>query len=178
MAVTARVSPFISLAFANPIRFSLSPSANLASPHQSLDQHRNSTSFESPRISIRRGIGKLNASIRGEPKEIDEAFFDGDDVIEDESDGEETESSVDLLFRFFQSLFKKVSKRAKKASRSVLPAAISPQLVSFAVDGVLLLASLSIVKALLESKQTCGCGSIFWLHIFHKSQYITFNILD
>ncbi|OVA11948.1 hypothetical protein BVC80_8763g13 [Macleaya cordata] len=68
----------------------------------------------------------------------------------DEEDEEERESSVDLLVRFVQSMFKKLSKRAKKATRSILPPAISPQLVSFAVDGVLLLTSLSIVKALLQ----------------------------
>jgi len=73
---------------------------------------------------------KLNSSGGGEPYEVDEAGFDEYDGIEDESDEEDAESSVDLLIRFFQSMFKKVSKRAKKASRSVLPTVISPQLVS------------------------------------------------
>ncbi|OMO57252.1 hypothetical protein CCACVL1_25880 [Corchorus capsularis] len=92
---------------------------------------------------------------------IDDPFF-GDLVEEEESDedDETEESSVDLLIRFLQSMFKKASKRAKKASRSVLPAAMSPQLVSFAVDGVLLLAALSIVKALLEVVCTLG-GTVF-----------------
>ncbi|XVF02323.1 hypothetical protein REPUB_Repub04eG0165800 [Reevesia pubescens] len=90
---------------------------------------------------------------------IDEPFFD--DLVQEESDEDDaTESSVDLLIRFLQSMFKKVSKRAKKALRSVLPAAISPQLVSFAVDGVLLLAALSILKALLEVVCTLG-GTVF-----------------
>ena len=62
---------------------------------------------------------------------MDQGVFDGYDGIEDdESDDDDAESSVDLLIRFFQSMFKKVSKRAKKASRSVLPGVISPQLVS------------------------------------------------
>lgn len=74
---------------------------------------------------------KLNSSTGGEPYEMDQAVFDGYDGIEDESDDEDAESSVDLLIKFLQSMFKKVSKRAKKASRSVLPAVISPQLVSF-----------------------------------------------
>ncbi|ESW29551.1 hypothetical protein PHAVU_002G079300 [Phaseolus vulgaris] len=104
--------------------------------------------------------GKLNSSGGGEPYEVDEAGFDEYDGIEDESDEEDAESSVDLLIRFFQSMFKKVSKRAKKASRSVLPTVISPQLVSFAVDGTLLLASLSVVKALLEVICTLG-GTVF-----------------
>ncbi|KAG6766411.1 hypothetical protein POTOM_030493 [Populus tomentosa] len=60
------------------------------------------------------------------------------------------------IVTFLQSMFKKLSKRAKKASRSMLPAVISPQLVSFAVDGILLLAALSIVKALLEVVCTLG----------------------
>lgn len=80
---------------------------------------------------------------------MEEPFFP---YLVEESDDEddETESSVDLLLRFLHSMFRKVSKRAKKASRSILPAAMSPQLVSFAVDGVLLLAALSILRALLE----------------------------
>lgn len=63
-------------------------------------------------------------------------FFDGDELAEDDEtddEGEEEEeteeSSVDLLVRFLQSMVKKISKRAKKASRSVLPPAISTQLV-------------------------------------------------
>ncbi|RDX79901.1 Protein SHORT HYPOCOTYL IN WHITE LIGHT 1, partial [Mucuna pruriens] len=73
--------------------------------------------------------GKLNSS--GEAFEMDEAGFDEYDGVEDESDEDDAESSVDLLIRFLQSMFKKVSKRAKKASRAVLPTVISPQLVSF-----------------------------------------------
>ncbi|KAG5050630.1 hypothetical protein GYH30_002811 [Glycine max] len=103
--------------------------------------------------------GKLNSS--GGGYAMDEAGFDEYDGVEDESDDEDdAESSVDLLIRFLQSMFKKVSKRAKKASRSVLPTVISPQLVSFAVDGTLLLASLSVVKALLEVICTLG-GTVF-----------------
>lgn len=62
--------------------------------------------------------------------------FEGDELLEEEEDDEEsdeeeeTESSIDLLVRFVQSMFKKVSKRARKATRSVLPDVISPQLVN------------------------------------------------
>ncbi|KAL5722459.1 hypothetical protein ACHQM5_005977 [Ranunculus cassubicifolius] len=100
---------------------------------------------------------------RSPDDQLDEALFDEDDEVEwegESEDDEETESSLDLLFRFVQSLFKKVSKRAKKATRSILPPVISPQLVSFAVDGVLILASLSIVKAFLEVVCTLG-GTVF-----------------
>lgn len=73
-------------------------------------------------------------SISEEPQEsIDGAFFfDGDGLVEDDETGDEeddAESSIDLLLRFLQSLFKKISRRAKKATRSVLPTAISTQLV-------------------------------------------------
>ena len=75
-----------------------------------------------------------NNSTAEETHEIaDEGSFfdDGDDMAEDEEsdEEEETESSVDLLIRFLQSMVKKITKRAKKASRSVLPPAISTQLV-------------------------------------------------
>lgn len=52
-----------------------------------------------------------------------------EDEETDEEEEETEESSVDLLVRFLQSMVKKISKRAKKASRSVLPPAISTQLV-------------------------------------------------
>jgi hypothetical protein len=74
---------------------------------------------------------KLNNSSGEEAYEIDEGVFGSYDGIEDESGEDDAESSVDLFIRFLQSMFKKMSKRAKKASRSVLPTVISPQLVSF-----------------------------------------------
>lgn len=92
--------------------------------------------------------------------------FEGDELVGEEDDDEEsdeeeeTESSIDLLVRFVQSMFKKVSKRARKATRSILPDVISPQLVTFAVDGVLILALLSILKAFLEVVCTLG-GAVF-----------------
>ncbi|XWS34911.1 hypothetical protein CRYUN_Cryun21dG0077900 [Craigia yunnanensis] len=128
---------------------SLSPPATLSFPHKSLNP-------KPPILSIFRS--QFYGSAGEETETIDEPFFD--DLVEESDEDDETESSVDLLMRFLQSMFRKVSKRAKKASRSVLPAAISPQLVSFAVDGVLLLAALSIVKALLEVVCTLG-GTVF-----------------
>ncbi|CAN7053788.1 unnamed protein product [Brassica rapa subsp. trilocularis] len=115
---------------------------------------------------LRRRVKRPLASYRGSQsrrryESDDRFFFDGyeyDDVPDDddEEDDYERESSVDLLVRFLTSMFKKVSKRAKKASRRVLPAAMSPRLVSFAVDGILLLGSLSITRAFLEV--ICGLG--------------------
>ncbi|XP_070028048.1 uncharacterized protein LOC107781353 isoform X1 [Nicotiana tabacum] len=91
--------------------------------------------------------------------------FEGDELVEEEDEEdsdeeEETESSLDLLMRLVGNMFKKVSKRARKATRSILPDVIPPQLVSFAVDGVLILASLSILKAFLEVICTLG-GAVF-----------------
>ncbi|KAI4328340.1 hypothetical protein L6164_020699 [Bauhinia variegata] len=104
---------------------------------------------------------KLNSSSEGDPDEIDECLFDIYDGIEEETDDDDAESSMDLLIRLFQSMFKKASKQAKKASRSVLPAVLSPQLVSFSVDGTLLLAFLSIARALLEVVCNLG-GAVFF----------------
>ncbi|XP_010470996.1 PREDICTED: uncharacterized protein LOC104750848 [Camelina sativa] len=123
-------------------------------------------------ILLRRRIRRLNrsfASYRSSQSrrryDSDDRFFGGYeyDVVPDEDDDEEEderESSVDLLIRFLRSMFKKVSKRAKKASRRVLPAAMSPRLVSFAVDGILLLGSLSITRAFLEVICNLG-GTVF-----------------
>ncbi|XP_047332141.1 protein SHORT HYPOCOTYL IN WHITE LIGHT 1 [Impatiens glandulifera] len=152
------LSSFISLSrrqSPSPLSFSPRLSFHLQSLHQR------------PRrfSELRLCQAKLRSSTDDVPDEIQKLFFhDDDDLIEGESDSEddddETESSMDLLFRFIQSMFRKLSKRAKKASRSVLPAAISPQLVSFAVDGLLLLASFSILKAFLEVVCTLG-GTVF-----------------
>lgn len=78
----------------------------------------------------------MNYDEVGEASErIKQAIFGNDEVYDDEYDSDDdeeddTESSIDLLFRFLQSMFKKVSKRARKASRSILPDVISPQLVT------------------------------------------------
>lgn len=59
--------------------------------------------------------------------------FEDDELLEEDEESdeeEETESSIDLLVRFVQSMFTKVSKRARKATRSILPDVISPQLVN------------------------------------------------
>jgi len=50
-------------------------------------------------------------------------------VSDDEDDENDEDRSLDLLVRFVQNVFKKVSKRARKAVRSVLPFPISTHLV-------------------------------------------------
>ncbi|XP_019165078.1 PREDICTED: uncharacterized protein LOC109161175 [Ipomoea nil] len=109
---------------------------------------------------------KFSGSIREEGEGIFGSSF-GDEIMaeeeyesDDDDEDDDTESSIDLLIRFVRSIFKKVSKRARKATSSILPDIISPQLVSFAVDGVLILASLSILKAFLEVICTLG-GTVF-----------------
>ncbi|CAK7332717.1 unnamed protein product [Dovyalis caffra] len=135
----------------------LSHPSKLSFPFQSFSVSCLSLPYRIPTNAIFICHGKMDGEVADE---IDEFFFDDNygTMIEEEemSDEDETESSMDLLIRFLQSMFKKLSKRAKKASRSMLPAVISPQLVSFAVDGILLLAALSIVKALLEVVCTLG----------------------
>nr|GMD15131.1 protein SHORT HYPOCOTYL IN WHITE LIGHT 1 isoform X1 [Ipomoea batatas]GMD19585.1 protein SHORT HYPOCOTYL IN WHITE LIGHT 1 isoform X1 [Ipomoea batatas] len=54
---------------------------------------------------------------------------------DDDEEDDDTESSVDLLIRFVRSIFKKVSKRARKATSSILPDIISPQLVICTLGG-------------------------------------------
>nr|CAN69077.1 hypothetical protein VITISV_004762 [Vitis vinifera] len=129
------------------LNLNFTPSPNFTCPPQSFHlSHRTSPTGNPTTLTSH---ARLSGSAGEAPEEIDESFFEDEDLIESDEE-DETESSADLLIKFLQSMFKKASKHAKKASRSVLPAAISPQLVSFAVDGVLILASLSIIKALLE----------------------------
>ncbi|KAK4802559.1 hypothetical protein SAY86_000762 [Trapa natans] len=81
---------------------------------------------------------------------------------EDDSDDEE-DRSLDLLVRFVQNVFRKISKRARRAVRSVLPISIPTELVAFSVNGVLLLAFLWISKAFLEV--VCTLGSVVFVSI-------------
>ncbi|XP_057494814.1 protein SHORT HYPOCOTYL IN WHITE LIGHT 1 [Actinidia eriantha] len=164
MAGAATASPFISLTCTNSLS-PLTPSRIHSFRPQLQSVPLRSTSHNGHSRLITSRQAKLNDStVEEELEDIDEAFAYNGDVIGEEDDSDEddgdTESSVDLLLRFLQSMFKKVSKRVRKASRSVLPAVIPPELVSFAVDGVLILASLSILKALLEVACNIG-GSVF-----------------
>lgn len=73
----------------------------------------------SPNWKRRRNSNVIGGYIVGED--------DHDD--EDEDDDEQEDRSLDLLIRLFQNVFRTISRRARKAVRSVLPADISSQLV-------------------------------------------------
>ncbi|GMH03071.1 hypothetical protein Nepgr_004910 [Nepenthes gracilis] len=88
--------------------------------------------------------------------------FDDDEDDEDD-DEEEEDRSLDLLLRFIENVFRKVSRRARKAVRSVLPPAISTKLVGFSVNGAILLAFLWVLKAFLEV--VCTLGSVVFVSI-------------
>ncbi|KAG7022508.1 Protein SHORT HYPOCOTYL IN WHITE LIGHT 1, partial [Cucurbita argyrosperma subsp. argyrosperma] len=79
-----------------------------------------------------------------------------DDEDDEDEENEEEDRSLDLLVRFVENVFRKVSKRARKAVRSVLPQSIPTKLVGFSVNGVLMLAFLWILKAFLEVICTLG----------------------
>lgn len=62
-------------------------------------------------------------------RSINNELLDDEDEEEEDDEDEEEDRSLDLLVRFVENVFKKVSKRARKAVRSVLPASISTKLV-------------------------------------------------
>eukprot|EP00262_Sarcandra_glabra_P004187 TRINITY_DN1516_c0_g1_i4.p1 TRINITY_DN1516_c0_g1~~TRINITY_DN1516_c0_g1_i4.p1 ORF type:complete len:192 (+),score=25.03 TRINITY_DN1516_c0_g1_i4:115-690(+) len=88
---------------------------------------------------------------------------DFEDDGETDGDEEEDDRSLDLLVRFVHNVFRKVSRRARKAVRSVIPLPISTKLVGFSVNGVIILAFLWILKAFLEV--VCTLGSIVFVSI-------------
>ncbi|KAL9417653.1 hypothetical protein AB3S75_040607 [Citrus x aurantiifolia] len=88
-------------------------------------------------------------------------FDDYDDDEDDEA--EEEDRSLDLLVKFVENVFKKVSRKARKAVRSVLPQSISKNLVGFSVNGVLILAFLWVLKAFLEV--VCTLGTVVFVSI-------------
>lgn len=81
----------------------------------------------------------------------------------DDEDEEEEDRSLDLLVKFIQKVFKKLSRKARKAVRAVLPDSISTQLVSFSVNGVIILTFLWLSKAVLEV--VCTLGSVVFASI-------------
>lgn len=64
-----------------------------------------------------------------------------DEDEESEGEDDEDDRSLDLLVRFVQNVFRKVSRRARRAVRSVFPVPISAKLVC---DCVLYLALVHI----------------------------------
>ncbi|KAF7851596.1 hypothetical protein BT93_L3480 [Corymbia citriodora subsp. variegata] len=105
------------------------------------------------------GGGNLVGGARNWSRAIDSVYGDDGEGGSDE----EEDRSLDLLVRFVQNVFGKISKRARKAVRSVLPVSISTQLVSFSVNGVLILAFLWVLKAFLEV--VCTLGSVVFISI-------------
>ncbi|CAA2983776.1 SHORT HYPOCOTYL IN WHITE LIGHT 1-like [Olea europaea subsp. europaea] len=103
-----------------------------------------------------RGVNPRSGVVMG-----DYGYIDDDDE-EDEGD-EEEDRSLDLLIRFVENIFRKVSRKARKAVRSVLPVPISAQLVGFAVNGVIILTFLWVLKAFLEV--ICSFGSAVFVSI-------------
>ncbi|EYU37545.1 hypothetical protein ABFS82_02G047100 [Erythranthe guttata] len=90
----------------------------------------------------------------------------GDDIDEDDDEDEEEEEedrSLDLLIRFVENVFRKVSRKARKAVKSVLPVPISTKLVGFAVNGTIILTFLWVLRAFLEV--ICTLGSVVFASI-------------
>ncbi|WOH04824.1 hypothetical protein DCAR_0624236 [Daucus carota subsp. sativus] len=103
----------------------------------------------------------------GDPRDWKQNLdFYGDDDDEEDEEGEEEEDedrSLDLLIMFVQNVFKKISRKARKAIRSVLPVNISTKLVGFSVNGIIILAFLWILKAFLEV--ICTLGTVVFVSI-------------
>lgn len=89
--------------------------------------------------------------------------YDEDEDDDDDEEEEEDDRSLDLLIRFVENVFKKISKRARKAVRSVLPINIPTKLVGFSVNGVIILAFFWILKAFLEV--VCTLGTVVFVSI-------------
>jgi len=72
--------------------------------------------------NVLEGDGEYRSSFQ------EEEGFDVEAYYEEEEEDEE-DRSLDLLARFIHHMFKKISRKARKAARTILPSAISPQLV-------------------------------------------------
>ncbi|CAL5438246.1 unnamed protein product [Camellia sinensis] len=85
------------------------------------------------------------------------AMEDYHDDHEDDDDEEEEDEdrSLDLLVKFVQNVFKKISRKVRKAVRSVLPITVSTKLAGFSVNGLIMLTFLWVLKAFLEVGNAC-----------------------
>ncbi|KAI3431015.1 uncharacterized protein J3R85_008078 [Psidium guajava] len=159
LQLTAIAPPFFPRQPITASSFSITPHQPLL-PNPSLGSPPRSRLRASRRVSDfpQGGGGDLVGGARNWSRAINSAYGDGEDGSDEEED-----RSLDLLVRFVQNVFRKVSRRARKAVRSVLPVPISTQLVSFSVNGVLILAFLWVLKAFLEV--VCTLGSVVFVSI-------------
>ncbi|XWS68154.1 hypothetical protein CRYUN_Cryun04dG0067000 [Craigia yunnanensis] len=157
MSFTVTLSP----PFLNTFTYTKPPSHFFRNPRILLLK---SHSFQ-PLLASRRtpifpqGPDNLVDGPRNWSRSITPVFDDDLEVDEDE----EEDRSLDLLVRFVQNVFRKISKRARKAIRAVLPFSIPSKLVGFSVNGVLILAFLWVLKAFL--KVVCTLGSVLFVNI-------------
>lgn len=121
----------------------------ILNPHRSLGLD----SIRTPMVNPRNGVvtGAFG----------DDLYEDDDD--DDEDDEEEEDRSLEFLVRFVENVFRKISRRARKAVKSVLPIPISTRLVGFAVNGTLILTFLWVLKAFLQV--ICTLGSVVFASI-------------
>ncbi|KAL4181705.1 hypothetical protein AMTRI_Chr12g238720 [Amborella trichopoda] len=124
----------------------------------------NPTFIQNPQLGFTMHASRRAPSFRQEAGIVREpvGHYEEEEEMEEQEE-EEDDRSLDLLVRFIQNVFRKISKRARKAVRSVLPIAIPTKLVGFSVNGVLIIAFLWVLKALLEV--VCTLGSIVFVSI-------------
>ncbi|KAJ7547751.1 hypothetical protein O6H91_08G102300 [Diphasiastrum complanatum] len=130
-------------------------------------------------LILGRGLGsltwRLQARHSGRPaaksrkaEKFERAFaehFTGDDDLEDE---EEEDNNLDLLFQLVRNFIRKISTKATRIARAILPPALSTDLVAFSVNGVVLLSVLWISKAFLEVICAVGNAIFFALLVIRS----------
>lgn len=137
----------------NSYLFNINPTLSLLSLQASRRTTNNHTQKGDDFASDRRDW-KHNLDFYGDDEE---------DEDDEEEEDEEEDRSLDLLIMFVQNVFKKISRKARKAIRSVLPVNISTKLVGFSVNGIIILAFFWILKAFLEV--ICTLGTVVFVSI-------------
>ncbi|XP_024514836.1 uncharacterized protein LOC9649462 isoform X1 [Selaginella moellendorffii] len=92
------------------------------------------------------------------PRKVEHEFYEDDDYDRDFSmDGD----SMVLLVQLVRTILRKLSSRATKAARGMLPPIFTSDLISFFVNGAVLLTVFWVAKALLEV--VCSMGSMMFI---------------
>ncbi|CAA7399450.1 unnamed protein product [Spirodela intermedia] len=157
----------LSLSSSPPPTFSATPSdtSPMSDQQKNEDAHykRRRDTTAAPFSKLKETVVVVSDAGRWrEIKALNEEEYVSDGDYED-YEGEEEDRSLDLLVRFLHNVFRNISRRVRKAVRSVLPVPIPTKLVGFSVDGMLVLAFLWILKAFLEV--VCTLGSMVFISI-------------
>ncbi|EFJ13618.1 hypothetical protein SELMODRAFT_424220 [Selaginella moellendorffii] len=113
---------------------------------------------EAAAVAEKKIEGEEDEACKNKEGVVEHEFYEDDDYDRDFSmDGD----SMVLLVQLVRTILRKLSSRATKAARGMLPPIFTSDLISFFVNGAVLLTVFWVAKALLEV--VCSMGSMMFI---------------